>query len=111
MTNKSSLRKQVIIPISFTNSEKFIAISNKHIANINSVLKNIKSDIVADFIQKYNRGLVITTNKVVANSDLNTIENYIKNIDMINSNKTMSLRLPQSKSYLKILGISYYIKI
>jgi len=55
--------------------------------------------------------LVITTNKVVvANSDLNTIENYIKNIDMINSNKIMSLKLPQSKSYLKILDISYYIK-
>ena len=100
MTNKSSLRKQVIIPISFTNLEKFIAISNKHIANINSVLKNIKSDIVADFIQKYNRGLVITTNKVVANSDLNTIENYIKNIDMINSNKTMSLRISQNLGHL-----------
>lgn len=55
--------------------------------------------------------MVITTNKVVvANSDLNTIENYIKNINMINSNKIMSLKLPQSKSYLKILDISYYIK-
>jgi len=88
MTNKSSSRKQVIIPIISTNSERFMAISNKHIANINRTLKNIKSDIVTDFIQKYNRGLVITTNKVVANSDLNTIENYIKNVDMINLMKS-----------------------
>lgn len=36
--------------MSSTNSEKFIAILNKYIANINSTLKNIKSDIVADFI-------------------------------------------------------------
>jgi len=50
MTNKGSLRKQVIIPMSSTNSEKFIAILNKYVANINSALKNIKSDIVVDFI-------------------------------------------------------------
>ena len=50
ITNKGSLKKQVIIPMSSTNSEKFIAILNKYIANINSTLKNIKSDIVADFI-------------------------------------------------------------
>ena len=50
MTNKGFLRKQVIIPMSSTNLEKFIAILNKYVANINSTLKNIKSDIVADFI-------------------------------------------------------------
>ena len=42
--------------------------------------------------------------------DLNSIENYIKNIDLVNSNNIMSLRLPQLKLYLKILGIPYYIK-
>jgi len=42
--------------------------------------------------------------------DLNSIENYIKNINLVNSNNIMSLRLPQLKLYLKILGIPYYIK-
>ena len=50
MINKGFLRKQVIIPMISTNLEKFIAILNKYVANINSILKNIKSDIVADFI-------------------------------------------------------------
>lgn len=87
-----------------------MAISNKHIASINRLLKDIKSDIVADFIWVDNSGLVITTNKVVAALDLNTIKNYIKNIDIVDSNRVMSPRLPQSKLYLKILGILYYIK-
>jgi len=42
--------------------------------------------------------------------DINTIENYIKNIDVVDSNNVMSPRLPQSKSYLKILGIPYLIE-
>lgn len=41
--------------------------------------------------------------------DLNTTEKYIKNVDIVNLNKVMSSRLPQSKLYLKILGILYYI--
>ena len=35
------------------------------------------------------------------------IENYIKESTNINANDISSLRLPQSKSYLKILGIPY----
>ena len=110
MTTKRLLRKQVIILMSLVNSERFMVLSNKYISNINRTLKNIKSDIMTDFIQANNRRLIITTNKVIVISDLNTIENYIKNIDITNSNEVISPRLLQSKSYLKILDISYYIK-
>ena len=65
MTTKSPLRKQIIILISSTNSERFMVISSKYVANINRMLRDIKSDIIADFIHKDNKGLVITTNKVV----------------------------------------------
>ena len=49
---------------------------NKHIANINRLLKDVKSDVMADFIQADQRDLVITTNKVAAIIDLNTTESY-----------------------------------
>ena len=65
---------------------------------------------MANFIQADNKGLIITTNKVTSISNLNTIENYIKNIDVVDSNNVISLRLLQFKSYLKILDISYLIK-
>jgi len=65
---------------------------------------------MADFIQADHRGLAITTNKVVFTLDFNTIIKYIKNVDVIDSNNIIVQRLPQSKSYLKILNISYLIK-
>ena len=40
-----------------------------------------------------NRDLVITTNKVVVTLDLNTIKKYIKNVDVVNTNEVMSLKL------------------
>jgi len=42
--------------------------------------------------------------------DLSTIEKYIKNVDSIDLDDIMMFRLPQLKSYLKILGILYLIE-
>jgi len=50
MMTKCSSGKQIIIPISSTNSYRFMALSNKYITNINRALKNIKSKVVVDFI-------------------------------------------------------------
>ena len=86
---------------------------SKHMANINKALKDIKSDVVGNFICANNRGLTITTNKVASTLDLNTIEKYIKNIKNVNAvnlDDVMLLRLLQSKSYLKILEILYLIE-
>jgi len=44
---------------------------------------------------------LIVTCKVTSPSNLQLIENYIKNIDVPH--------LSQSKSYLKIIGILYYL--
>jgi len=49
--SKEPLRKQVLISISSTNVSKFIILSRKYITNINRALKNIKSNIMADFIK------------------------------------------------------------
>ena len=107
---KSPSRKQVIIFINIVNFNKFIVLSNKHISNINRDLKNIKLDIMADFIQADHRRLVITTNKAAFTLDFNTIKRYIRNVNTINSNNIISPRLFQSKFYLKILDILYLIE-
>jgi len=93
MTKRLS-RKQIIVLISLNNLEKFMVLSNKHVANINRALKDIKLDVMTDFIRVDSRELMITTNKVVSTSDLNTIENYIKNTDVVDLNDIMSPRLP-----------------
>ncbi len=74
------------------------------------MLKDIKSEICVDFICSDNRRIINTTNKVASALNINIIEKYMKNLNNVNLNKVISHRLFQSKSYLKILGILYFIK-
>ena len=53
-------------------------------------------------------GITVVTNKVAQSSDLMLIDQYIKNSNDVNTLQVEELRLPKSKSYLKIIGILYY---
>ena len=81
--------------------------SSNHITNLNKVMKNIKSDTMVDFVRLEISSITIVTNKVISALELQTIENYIKNINYIKAEGVEALLLPQSKSYIKIIGISY----
>ena len=48
---KDPFRKQVIILISNDNKTKFMESLSSHITNLNRALKNIKSEVMADFVQ------------------------------------------------------------
>ena len=50
MTTRELSCKQIIIPISMDNANKFISASNEHISNFNCSLRNTKSDLFVDFI-------------------------------------------------------------
>ena len=107
MTTKGPLRKQIIIPMAKSNTKLIINSASSNITNINKYLKNIKSDIIADFIHLTNDGVIITTNKPANMSDLSTIKKYVKNINNINSDNIDCPHLPKSKSYLKIIGLPH----
>ena len=68
-------------------------LSNKHVFNINRALKDIKLDVMADFICTDNRGLIIITNKVVSTLNLITMKKYIKNVSNIDLEDILSPRL------------------
>ena len=107
MTTKSFSKKQVIVLINNDNKKKFMKDSSNHITNLNKVMKNIKSDTMVDFVRLEISSITIVTNKVISALELQTIENYIKNINYIKAEGVEALLLPQSKSYIKIIGISY----
>ena len=65
---------------------------------------------MADFVCINQTGIIIVTNKVASPLDLQTIGKYIKNTNFIDSNKVNVPCLPQSKLYLKIIGISYLLE-
>jgi len=50
ITTKSLSEKQVLAPMSSDNVTKIMVLFNKHIANINRALKEIKSEVIAEFI-------------------------------------------------------------
>jgi len=52
---------------------------------------------------------MVVTNKVSMQSDLQIIEKYIKNLDDIDALQVEVPCLPQSKSFLKIIGIPYFL--
>ena len=81
-----------------------------YVANMNRALKGIKSDNFVDFICSDHWDFIVTSNKVVLLSNLLVVEKYIKNWNSINVKDIQSAQLSQSKSYLKILSISYLIK-
>ena len=78
-----------------------------YVININCALKNILSNTIADFICAKDKGIIITTNNVSSSSDLQEIKKYVKNFLTTDAKQISSLRLLQSKSYLKIVGIPY----
>ena len=89
--SKGPSRKQVIVSMSMNNVERVMDQSNAHVANINRLLKDIKSEICADFICSDNKGIVTTTNKIASASDINTIEKYMKNFEDTNLSITADI--------------------
>jgi len=69
-------------------------------------MQSLKS--LVDFICFNLLEITVVTNKVLLSSDLLIIENYVKNSENIDSSQVDSPRLPQSKSYLKIIDILYF---
>ena len=70
MTIKSLFKKQVIIPMNSDNIMRFMKESSLHISNLNKALKNIKSDVLVNFICLDLLGITIVTCKVASISDL-----------------------------------------
>ena len=109
MTTKSLSYKQVIISMGNKNNTKFMKNSSIYVTNLNRNLRNVKSEVLVDFICSNPLGIIVVTNKVLFPSDLLIMENYIKISENIDSSQVDSLQLPQSKSYLKIIGIPYFL--
>ena len=110
MTTKEPSRKQIIVSMNSDNRIKFIAKSSTHISNISQALKNIKSNVKADFVQTEQAGIVIITNKIASPLNFQTVETYIKNANQIEADNVKLPYLLQLKSYLKIIEIPYIME-
>ena len=110
MTTKGLSCKQIIVPMNKKVANKYIKDASNHISSINWALKVIKSRIVADFIHIDNRGIIISTNNITLLSNLQKVEKVAKNLLQDDDDQIAFTCLSQSKSYLKIVEISYLNK-
>jgi len=74
MTTKGLSRKHFIIPMSNDNNAKFMKNSSVYVTNINKTLRNMKFEVLADFICSDPLGITVVTNKICMQSDLQIIE-------------------------------------
>jgi len=65
---------------------------------------------MVDYIQLEASDVTIVLNSIASASNLQVIENYVKNINDIISEDIQAPRLSQLKFYLKIIGIPYLIE-
>jgi len=107
MTTRGPSRKKVIIPMTKLNAELIMKSVHKQITNINEYLKNSNLDIIADFICLSNNGVIITTNRPANATELSRIKNFLKKIDNIDPISIEAPHLSKSKSYMKIVRLSY----
>ena len=108
MTTKGPSRKQVIVLMSSKNNSIFMKNLALHVTNINRQLQNAKSEVLVDYIRSDPLGITVITNKISQQSNLQIIDQYIKNSSDINALQVEEPYLPQSKSYLKIIGIPFF---
>jgi len=70
ITTKEPLQKQVIVLMNTNSTNSFIKDSSTYIININKTLKNIKLNVMMDFIHIDNKGIIIITNNIASPLDL-----------------------------------------
>jgi len=85
MTTKGLSKKQIIVLISEVNINNILTLANKHVANTKRALKNIKSNILVDFIYLDKLGITIVSILVALQLDLLVMERYVKSINNISS--------------------------
>jgi len=79
--------------MSTDNIKKFMEFSSNHVVNINRILKSNKLDTFVNFIHSKYQDLIVITNKMSSLSDINIVENYIKNVYIVDNSNIQTTRL------------------
>ena len=66
---------------------------NTYIININRLLKDIKSNVLVNFMHSNNKDIIIIANKIATILDLNIMEKYIKKVNDVDVNNVISSKL------------------
>ena len=108
MTSHGPSRKQVVVPTNKTIADRVLEYAAHVINLLNKALLTIHSGLKVESIWRAWKGISMATNGVALASDLSIIKKCLNNDMEFTDNDIGSPHLPQSKTYLKILGVLFW---
>jgi len=101
-------RRQVLIPLDTPTVEVVVANTATAVESCNRGFVEAHSKLRVESVRKAWDGISMFTNFVASAAELEVIKQWLKKVAGLAASTVVEPRLPQSKSFLKILGIPYW---
>ena len=108
MTTHGPTRHQVLILLDSPTSEIVVANAASVVESCNRGLVDAHSKLRVESVHKAWDGVSMSTNFVTSVAELEVIKQWLKRGAGLNATTVVEPRLPQSKTFLKILGVLYW---
>jgi len=108
MTTHGPTRCQVLIPLDTPTAEVVVANAATAVESCNRGLVEAHSKLRVKSVRKTWNRISMSTNFVASAAELDVIKQWLKKVAGLAASTVVEPRLPQSKSFLKILGVPYW---
>ena len=98
----------MLIPLDTFTAEVIVANTTTAVESYNRDLVEAHSKLRVESVCKAWDGISMSTNFVASAAELEVIKQWLKKVAGLAASTVMESRLPQSKSFLKILGVFYW---
>jgi len=108
MTTHGPTRCQVLILLNTLTAEVVVANAATAVESCNRGLVEAHSKLRVESVHKVWDGISMSTNFVASAAELDVIKQWLKKVAGLAASTVVESHLPWSKSFLKILGVSYW---
>jgi len=108
MTTHGPTRCQVLIPLDTPTAEVIVTNIAIAVESWSRGLVEAHSKLKVESVHKAWDRISMSTNFVASAAELEVIKQWLKKVTGLATSTVVEPRLPQSKSFLKILGVSYW---
>ena len=108
MTTQGPTRHQVLILLAPAATEIVVANAASAVESCNKSLVSAHSKLRVESVRKTWDGVSMSANSVASAAELEVIKQWLKKTAGLGEVTEVELHLPQSKSFLKVLGVPYW---
>ena len=108
MTTHRPTRHQILVPLDSAAAELIVANAASAVQSCNKGLVEARSKLRVESVRKAWDGVSMSTNSVASVAELEVIKQWLKKTAGLGEITEVEPHLPQSKSFLKVLGVLYW---